>query len=641
MENHKPVRFTELIEYLEGKDAQPVFADDHFERRTVNTKLDPETTLNVIADSLKNADIKCYHISITLLEDKLLEIEFGQSDHVLSKQGRMISSHKTKKLYWIPRDPVLRKYDDYGRIEVQKRSDFESKAGAGGLCLSVSGKADSVVEFCVLTFTKDIEFFTKEICESSPLETKKIMRSNWFYYEGLSDVWKYFVNGKVYNIEPLFRRKSEESQNITFALYHYLYYLHSQTQKSIYLELCDLIAYSLMLSLPQDSRFRHGSWTELMETHTVYQVSAIDVLLSFFERTRREVFLQKAKCAMDYLVSLADKLNDGSIWFMHDTLEDNLEDASLYYGKLVSSKAFGKSEANTLCFNSHIWALMALYRLNQLAPSAEYQQLFESGMAALKRVLQAKPCSVLYYAIYKLWDVIVSLDLKYENRLTKKALKIYTILLRRHILPKLKKLFPRFVMPNGFLERDLTYSVLSVNYHFVNLRDLLMLYEQTREKWIKEIVVKSVDYTCQCDIVKYFGLKNPKSLKIFDILLSYSSLIDPHALSSLRDYISIFGENHFSLTMDVLSNPFIADICLRLNVSDDDIAVLIPSYNELITAVLINLTLEDKEVCLNTDINSEEFEFVDSDGGRSDFKNQITVPGSGYIKIVRKSVDYR
>lgn len=640
MEKCRQISFAELFETLEDKIGRHVFADKYFERRTVETRPDPDMTLNVIVDSLKNANIKCYHISIVLSDSKTLEIEFEQADHVLYDQGRLISSPKKEMLYWIPQDPFLRKYDDYGRIEDQKKLAFETKTNTNGFSLSIKGSSENCIEFCVLTFSNNIESFTNEICELSPLETRKVVRAKWFCYEGLDDIWKYFINAKVFdtdNIEVSVK-KGTECQNITFALYYYLEYLYNQTHKQIYRHLCDLIAYSLLLSFPEDYRLRHGSWTDLMETHTVYQVSSIHVLISCYERSGCEIFLQKAIGAMDYLISLADELDQGDIWFLHDTLERNMEDVRLFYKQLTPSKAFGKSVSNTLCINTHMWTLIALFRLNQIAASDKYSQVFDKGLSSLKKVLQAKPCTLLYNIVYRLWDILVRSNLKHQSRLTNKLLKVYKIILRRHLLLFLKKTFPRLAMPNGFLERDLSHSTLNLNYHLVNLKDMLILYGQIKEKWLKELITKSINYSLSSDVVEYFGLHNPNALAHLDNLFLYSSLIDQQYLSRLLQHISIFRKNGLPLTMDLLSSPLMANYSLRISVDDDEVIVLTPACNEQITAVLLNPTREDKKVCVKSNLDNESkgFELVDSENGRSLWKNEVVVPRSGYVKIVKK-----
>lgn len=645
MEECGHVSFAGLFEALEDKIGQHVFSDEYFQRRIIETQSDPDIALNVIIDSLKDANIKCYHISIVIPDDKTLEIEFEQADHVLHDQGRLISSPKKEKLYWIPQDPFIRNYDSHGRIGGQERSAFETKTDANGFSLSVKGSGENRIEFCVLTFSNNIESFTNEICELSPLETRKVVKAKWFYYEGLKDTWKYFINAKIFDTgnTKASVRNVIQCQNITYALYYYLDYLYNQTHKQIYMYLCDLIAYSLLLSFPEDYRLRHGSWTDLMETHTVYQVSSINVLISCYERSGCEIFLQKAIGAMDYLISLAEELDQGDIWFLHDTLELNIEDVRLFYKQLTPSKAFGKSVSNTLCINTHIWTMIALLRLNQLEPSDKRSRVYDKAMSSLKKVLQAKPCTALYYIIYKLWDVVVKLNLKYNNRLTRKMLKVYNILLNRHILPFLKKTFPRLAMPNGFLERDLSYSTVSLNYHFVNLRNMLMLYGRTKDQWLKWLITKSIDYSVNSSIVEYFGVHNPNAWAHLDNLFLYSSLIDQRYLSRLLEYMSIFRENNLPLTMDFLSNPYIANYSLEISVDDTEVVVLTPACDEQFVAVLLNPGPEDKKVNIKSTLSDrpEEFEMVDSDDSRSPWKDQVIVPGAGYVMIVKKSLANR
>ena len=54
-------------------------------------------------------------------------------------------------------------------------------------------------------------------------------------------------------------------------------------------------------------------------------------------------------------------------------------------------------------------------------------------------------------------------------------------------------MYPRIVHPCGFIERDLTLSMLSDRYHVINLKDLLTLYRQQPDEWLRPYIKKGIN----------------------------------------------------------------------------------------------------------------------------------------------------
>lgn len=614
-----------------------VFEDGYFSRQTVNLNPDPAVSASVITDSIDDEGIKCCHISIDFTKDKSVDFVFEEAQELSSSQGRLTACGEGQNLLWIPKDPVSRLYDNNGRIQNAAGLPFEVKSQPDGFMLSVTGKAGYRVEFGVVIFTKNVETFKEQLLSYRPVELRSVARSNWFYYEGIKDVWDYFVKGTLLRTRHQIYEKGWESQNIALALYYYLDFLHNRTAKQVYALLCDFVAYSVMLSLPADNRWRHGIWTDIAETHTVHQVAGIHLFLSYYERTGRDVFLRKAKGAMDLLISIADELSEDKVWFLHDTLETNMTDSKLYYN-VFPSEAFGKSVPNTLTLNSHIWTLTALYKLKQLNIDQRYGQYFEKGLDALKAVLGARPCNFLFGAVYRLRDTFLKLRMKTQNRFVAKADKIYSLAITRYLLPLLKKTFPRVVMPNGFIERDLSGTVLSNFYHLLNIEDILILYNQTKFDWFLEIAAKSVKYSVDSSLAGYVMTHNPKAMVFLDILLLYSGVADDQYLPLLPRFLAHFQKLNASIPTNILSNPLIADPSSPLRADNENVLVLTPAGGNNLRAVIVNATDEDQQVTLTSILEDEtdKLQIVDSTGSTFVLGQGLTVPKSGFLKVTRK-----
>jgi len=622
----------------QGRHARSVvFEDDYFRRETANIKSDPTTRLDIMIDSIENLGVSYCHLSIHLSQEAGFDFVFDSAEDIPISRGKLITFGREQNLCWIPKDPVERIYDNNGQIEYADDAPFETKSHNDQLCLAVKGKAGHRLEFTVVIFTKNIDSFRKELLASDPVELRKVIRSDWFYYQGINDVWDYFIGPKIYSTAHQVHRKGWESQNVAFVLYYYLDFLHNRTAKRIYALLCDFIAYSLMLSLPADNRWRHGIWTDVAETHTVHQIAGIHILLSYYQRTARQAFLLKAKDAMDFLISIADKLSDDKIWFLHDTLETNMADSGLFY-KIFGSTAFGKADSNTLCINSHIATLTALHRLNQLDTSDKYSTYFEKGLSALKNVLQANPCDWLYLCACRPRDLLIRLCMKTESKIAKKLLKAWTLILMRHLLGFLKKKFPRIVMPNGFIERDLSHSSLSDIYHFLNIQAMLILYSRTKTDWLLKQIKKSVKYSTATGLADYVFNREPKAMLFLDILLLYSGTINQDYLPLLPRYLARFQQANSALPVNILSDPFITDASLPLRVDNEKVIILVPAGGKRLKAILINTAQKDEKVAISLPSENmvDELEIIDSSYQESSLGADIMVPKMGYAKIVSK-----
>lgn len=638
MTEHPVVNLVELVADLDKAGMQVVFEDEHFRREKTNLKLDSVIETDIIADCLDGPGVKCYHISMYFSEEKSLEFIFAGAEIVSHHQSRLITYAKQQKLFWIPKDPAWRFYDANGRIEGKTDLAFEVTSQPKGAGLRITGKPPGRVEFSLILFSKNIESAGNELFDFSPVELRKVGKSVWFYYETIKDVWDYFINGTVFNSRHQLEKKGWQAQTVAFTLYYYLEFLYNQTAKQIYKQLCEFIAYSVMLSLPLDNRWRHGIWTDIMETHTVHQVSGIHVLLSYYERTGRDVFLQKAKSATDYLISLAENLADEGVWFLHDSLETNMQDARLHYKRLTPSGAFGKSASNTLTLNSHIWTLTALHRMGRFHSSEKYREYSEKGLGSLKKVLQASPCSVLFSCIYWPRDLLIKLSLKTKNKVIRTLLRKYGDRLKQYVLPFLKAKLPRLVMPNGFTERDLCCTSLSNCYHILNVQDMLMLHHQRPQPWLLGTISRSVRYTVDTGLAKHLALSDSRATMFLGVLLMYSCIVDERYLRFLPEYIAYFEKLNLPLPADILSNPLVADACPSLCVNNDNVVILTPVENKNISAVLVNATGKDEKVALKSAVesNMDELEIVDSGNNRFSCRGEVVVPKGGYLKVVRK-----
>lgn len=113
-------------------------------------------------------------------------------------------------------------------------------------------------------------------------------------------------------------------------------------------------------------------------------------------------------------------------------------------------------------------------------------------------------------------------------------------------------------MPNGYIERDLCASALSDGYHFITLRDLLMLYNQTRLEWLGAIIKKSVDYSIETGLARYTASFDPRATVILEIISLFSYTVDDRYLPLLPQYTAWFEEQNLPMPVDLLCHPLLA-----------------------------------------------------------------------------------
>ena len=632
------VNLINLLLYPERDSIQSVFEDEHFQRQRIVSKFRHDIEINVINDDIDDSGMKCSFISLHLPEGQRCQFVIENAQVVSGSSGRLIDCGNQLML-WIPQEPVSRNYDALGRIVNKSQMTFETESCQEKLSLSVTGAGSKRVEFGVVIFAKQADQFKTELLSLKPIEKRKTIKGNWLAYEGPSDIWDYMINGNFFNSKYRSQRKGFESQNIAFTLYHYLDFLFGHTRKEIYRLLREVIAYSVMLSLTKDNCWRHGIWTDLKEVHAIHQIVGIHVFLTHYEKTGRSVFLQKAKDAMDYLVAMADELSDNGLWFLHDELVLNDKDVRLFYKDIVLSNAFGKSLSNTLCINTHLSTLIALQRLDRIDPSDKYRDCYCRGYDSLKKVMLAQPCGLLYSILYRLSDFLGKLNKERTNVVVKKINKVYRFALKRHILPVLKKWFPRIVMPNGFLERDLSYSVLSENYHILNIKEMLILYCHERDKWLETIITKSINYTIDSGYVRSFAEKDLRASKFLEVILMYSALIDEEYFKYLAEYIQFFKNCGIAMSTDVISNPLIVDTSIAICVDNENMMIFTPVEGKSTVAIALNQTDRDLKVTFSSpdEVVLKELEAVDTDGNRFADLGQLKIVSGSFLKITRKA----
>ncbi|KPK77947.1 MAG: hypothetical protein AMJ79_01515 [Phycisphaerae bacterium SM23_30] len=637
MSKKLPINFVEGLLRKSDQAGREAYRDRRFCRNHCHLTLSDKIDAEVIIDAQPDSKITLYHLSFSFTESKTLEFQFHPKEVFPGASGLLLTDRDRRILLWFPQEPYYREYNRNHNITRERRERFHQKMESNTLTLSVEGAGGGKIEFPVMAVQGESREFLREIRSFEALETQRVSLGFFFDYQNLNNAWDYIVNGKIYH--PLRKHHTLRwaCQQCAFTLYCHLTYLSKQTHKRIYEFLRNFVAYSVMLSLPDNGRWRHGPWSDAMETHNRHQLDGVFLLLDYYRQTKHNLFLQKAQAALEYVIESGDKWPGAQMWFFHDSLESEPQHFRSFYHNDFLSRAFDKSVSNSLCLNTHLWCLAALSKLNPLVSNDRYNQYYQKGAAALKEVLEARRGEVLYRVFYGLRDGLIRFRRKKENRLTRKLQQGYDNLMTRHILPFLKKNYPRLAMPNGYLERDLTHSRLSDFYHMQNIKDLLLLYQMNRSSWLRNVITKSCIYTHRVGLIKNLLQRRERRVIIFaDVLLLYGSMINENAIILLAEYLHLFQRHELPFPIDARAHTLMADYEVIFKADNPELFILPAPGNENITAWVVNPRSDAQRTTLHGPPQSilNKYKAADDTGAEWPLQKQVVVPGQNYLKII-------
>ena len=584
--------------------------------------------------------MRLYHISF--LADKDLRIRLGiEADSVncIDASGKTSLFFEAEEGFFLmPALPVLRSWNRKRHI-LRESWDYLTEYGDKRINFRVDLRENESFDFLMLCSSSagDLSPFL-EVPKGKNREYT--LTGPWVVISPLLDCWRFMVNGSVYEYrEGIGSYARFPSQQAALFLYK-LVHLERVRLGAIADAVKGEIAHSVLLDLQPDGRWVHGCWSEDMETHTRFHVDGIHLLLDYFEETGESVFLEKALLAASYLLSLTDTLSGGTLWFLHDTMELGGD----YIYPVRRSKAFGKSETNTLCLNTHLSALCVLIRLYRKTGKEEFREAIKRGLGAARMVLEEEPATSLYRLLFYIADLSFDRAPYAGSRGLPTLSELLKIVLGRfagRVIPHVKHLFPRFLMPNGFVTRHLSLGHESYSYHIINLYDMLVLYQMLalsgykREelKWLWQAIERAVGYCFEGHLVRYLIQVKDKFIpQLVEALLIYSSFNRDFPRKRLLELVFSLKDRGYRFTsgvygFDNLVTPEefqISELSLKnyspelecLNVSPRD-----GRFRELL---VVNTGLRNEEVDIAFRGEPKRVEVISSAGDRINLPRSLS-----------------
>jgi len=440
-------------------------------------------------------------------------LRLGGSYHLTSTQGAgwlLRSRYSGKPHYWFPLQPMVRTYDKLGRIISEELLSVIEVSFA---------KNDFYAIFRIPENNAFIEWVVWILPSNSPLleelDSLTLMERQCIFlwgshrsYTGPKDLYQYLIHGAVYKTDvpssgrPWRRPYCEVDAHALYVTFHSLW---NMTGKKIYQHMKTQLVFSVIARQEGDGAWRHGSWTDGFEVHYRHHCSAIHMLTADYNEIKNPVVGRSLKRAVDYLRDQYDPLSVGN-WYLHDSLELSVETMRMCPVKYQYSRVLGKSPSNMLVLNTHLDALVALHRYGEVTGQNLLEKEITSGVNAAVAVIALNSAEFLYRILFKAIELTFFSDSAVKKlSLPKRAVRRLARQKLIPLLPRIKKIFPRLVMPNGYIDRNLSLNEFWYPYFLINVMDLLRFQIRFSIKTIETVIDNAVRFVERVGLEKWLN----------------------------------------------------------------------------------------------------------------------------------------
>ncbi|MCC7202153.1 MAG: hypothetical protein IT393_05730 [Nitrospirae bacterium] len=411
---------------------------------------------------------------------------------------------------WLPCEPVARSYDKLGRIVSE---EFLPAAEFAVLNNEMSAifriPEDNVfIEFVVWTLPFHSNLF-EELNSLSAQELQRIfLWGSHTIYSGPEDLYKNLIHGAIYKTGLPWTYPPERRpycEVIAQALYVTFHSLWKATGKQIYQQMKTQLVFSVIARQQDNGAWCHGTWTEDFEVHYRHHCSGIHLLAADYDETKDVAVGSSLKRAVDYMKNQCDELSVGK-WYLHDSLELNVESMRNAPVSYQYSRVLGKSPSNMLVLNTHLDALVAFNRYGKVSGQRYLEEEISSGVNAVVAVLGLKPAEALYRILFKAIELAFLPDAEAKTKsLPVRAMRRLGREKIIPILPRIKRIFPRLVMPNGYIDRSLTLNEFWYPYFLINVMDLLRFQMCFSLQMVDSIIDNAVKFVQRVGLEKWLN----------------------------------------------------------------------------------------------------------------------------------------
>lgn len=432
----------------------------------------------------------------------------GYGLHACSAGGWLLKpAEQAGDTYWIPQPPVVRTIDAHGRIRSEHPTKLAAfSASSAGVRIELVLLADGCLDGVVWRFPAAAADIVEGLERPLVLEMQPLfMWGSHTAWCGPADVYRYLVHGHVYENRYEWRYKWKIcAENEAYSIYVALHGLERASDRSLYGLLKRQLVLSVLSRQAEDGGWHHGEWSDFMESHFRLHNGAVLLLEAAFEEYRDEAIGAALAKAAAFTARHTDDTRLG-LWFLHDSLEENLELLHKSGSRLIPSRILGKSPSNKLILNTHLDSIVVLDRYREIAGDDCYADQVASARTAMRGLLALRPAEALYGLVA--WAVRLTHippsraeQLAAPVRAARRAAREY-VLPRLH---RLKRRFPRVVMPGGLIERHLGMPHYDVNYQTINLMDLVRVWRRFPDEDLSAVVSGAIAAVHDTSLLEYW-----------------------------------------------------------------------------------------------------------------------------------------
>ena len=415
------------------------------------------------------------------------------------------SSTASQPCFWLPQLPFIREINEDAQILSEQLSSISGFSwGDHGASLSMQAPENKIIDFIIWRLSAD--FLVEEITIILPIETQGYFL--WGSHGCINkpaDLYRHLIHGSVYDLRYSWpHNKKCFSENEAHALYTVFSGLEKTTGKVIYRYFQQQLVLSLIQRQADDGGWYHGMWTDSSECHYRLHTSGVHLLMDEFQRTGCPHVKTSLQKAVTFLSKTTDQLDCG-IWFLHDSLE--LSEQAMNSGpfKWIANKTLGKSVSNMLVLNTHLDTTIAINRYGRLTGDKQYQDLVNSALQSTRAVLGLNTADRLYKPLFlAIGLTMLPTETASTLSLPVRAIKRFAADYLIKKLPDIKARYPRLVMPNGYIDRELSLRTWAIDYQTINLMDLARHAYAFPDAFDESILDKAIDFTQSSDLIKRY-----------------------------------------------------------------------------------------------------------------------------------------
>lgn len=518
---------------------------------------------SLVLDSYPDVEgVSCCFLRVPLGESRSVRIVaegVGRIESCSSGGWILRPTETSLPCYWIPQAPLARRLDSEQRILYEESASIAGfSASSEQLSIEIEIPGNTNLDGTIWRLPTNKSDICAELDRPLVMETQPLsLWNSQTRYQSPADLYLYLVHGHVYVDRFIWPRKWKICSELdAYGLYIIMSGLELATGKTIYKLLKRQLLFSIIARQAEDGGWYHGEWTDLMESHYRFHNGGMLLLEAALKERPDEIASNALERAAHFVSRWTDKTDLGA-WFLHDSLEGNAEmmrELCKQTGSTwIPARTLGKTPTNKLILNTHLDTIVTLEHYRDVTGDQQYTELVTSARAAARNMLALRPAELLYSVVYR----AIKLTLLPEPEAVRLPLLVRAVkrLTWKYLTPQLhriKRIFPRLVMPGGLIERHLSMPHYDINYHPVNIMDLTRLWRCYPDEDLGDILAEAVEAVSGTSMLKYWAESKPRH---FSLVVWVEALYQLYTLKQDASYRQLLAEGIIEIENTGLGLP--------------------------------------------------------------------------------------